>query len=733
MDLELLKAARARNIVAFCKLIDPQRSAEPSINHASISINHQPAFCSCLCYCFHFECTSSRRSDDQIMQSAAKSTSSTDRGQPTDDSTTNSAANTCPLIRQVTADGSGVLHIAASFGDVKPVEAVMERQRNEGGVAAVAALLRAENNRGDRPLHHAAATGSRETTERIVERAKQIMGEESEAAFVWFLRARNLDGQTCLHEAVRLGHRDVVEYLVREDARCCCRVPNRSREVAQPLVQAVDNERISPLYLATTLLREEIVEALLAESVASVISPSYSGPAGKTALHAAVLLSKELSSILVNWKPSLIRTPDESGSTPLHYLADGKYTDEASCISITELLLNKDPSSGYCEDSEDSLPIHVAAAYNTLCIIDQFVKMCPGCESSRNASGQTILHVAVQRGSYDIVRLVCSDVRFKMILNTKDNDGNTALHLAVQKGCRKTFGFLIGNRGVCVSTRNKNGYTPLDLAVLNKTSRWTYVTYWPGHQRWICNSLLAAGADYGTFRADHLPAGNIPAAAATDQAADSQAFSETLSKSAAVMATCAALLFNAALNMFLNADSVYRTSKNTTAAAATPQGIDQARLYLKVKKLSADSLSVSACAILLFAIAGFPILPGAIGRTVALILGLGVLVVSSMISLQALAERLDLSRVYGTGMGAFCLLLSLFYAVLRKYFHRTNLLVIPVLVAWQDSGSVVSMAAPLSVVWHDNTTMLSRHQQCLPRQKLCVTALFCHVVKKFIR
>uniref|UniRef100_J3MW88 Uncharacterized protein n=1 Tax=Oryza brachyantha TaxID=4533 RepID=J3MW88_ORYBR len=476
MDLELLKAANAGNIDAFCKLIDPERSAQASIDHASININHQPAFCSCLCYCFHFKCTSSRRSDEQanqIMQSLAKSTSSTDIGQPTDDNTINLVANTCPLIWQVTADGSGVLHIAASFGDVKPVEAILTPQQNRG---IAAALLRAKNNRGDRPLHQAASTGSRETTERIVEKAKEIMGE-SDANFVWFLRARNLDGQTCLHEAVRLGHKDVVEYLAQEDARLGVERP--SREVAQPLVQSVDNEGISPLYLATTLLKEEIINALLLESVASMISPSYSGPAGKTALHAAVPLSKELSSILVNWKPSLIRIPDESGSTPLHYLADGKYTDKPSCISITELLLSKDPSSGYCEDSKGSLPIHVAAAYNTVGVIDQFVKMCPGCELSCNASGQTILHVAVQRGSYDIVGLVCSEVRFKMILNTKDNDGNTALHLAVQKGCHKTFGFLIGNRDVSTSIRNKNGYTPLDHAVLNKTSRWTYATYWP--------------------------------------------------------------------------------------------------------------------------------------------------------------------------------------------------------------------------------------------------------------
>ncbi|XP_015611298.2 protein ACCELERATED CELL DEATH 6 [Oryza sativa Japonica Group] len=701
MNVELLEAARAGNANAFCELvIDPARS-----------INHEPfrsASCSCLLfrstssgsYCLCFECTSSRNSDQE--KSPNKHNALTRSDAPS--TFTRDTRDMLHAIQGVTVEGDGVLHIAASFGVLEPVKTVLEAQNG----AFATALLQAENNKGDRPLHCAATTGSIVTVKLIVDEAEKIMRAQSDT-FAWFLRAKNLDGQTCLHEAVRHGHEDVVKYLVSKDADL--------GDVPLPLVQIVDNEGTSPLYLATTLRRDSIVKVLTEAAPSGMPrAASYSGPAGKTALHAAVLFSEELSRTLVNWNHSLIKIRDESGSTPLHYLADGKYTTEPSCISVTELLLKKDPSSGYCEDSEGSLPIHIAAANGTLGIIDQLIKLCPGCESSCNASGQTILHIAVQTESHDVVRFVCSNEMFKMVLNMKDYDGNTALHLAVQKGHNKTFGILMGCKNVSLSIRNRNGYTPLDHAVLNKTSGLTYATYWPGHQRWVCNSLLAAGADFGTFRADHLSS-KIPEQAKADR----EAFSDTLSKSAAVMATCAALLFNAALNIFLNVQAIYHNNNTSTNNNNATQGSDQLKQIQKVKKLSGDSLSISACAILLFAIAGFPILPGVIGRTFALILGLGVLIGSSMISLQALAARLDLAKVYGTGIGAFCVIFSLLCVtlctnLLRKIVQHARPL-------WDRCGARGFFRSILNVRRAQNYSAIPLLQVCAFIEVLLLTCL----------
>lgn len=179
----------------------------------------------------------------------------------------------------------------------------------------------------------------------------------------------------------------------------------------------------------------------------------------------------------MDWKPTLIKVPDESGRTPLHYLADKKYNSGRSSISITTLLLEKDPSSGYCEDSEGSLPIHIAAANGFLRIVCQLIKMSPGCQLSCDASGQTILHVALKMKRYIVVRYICWNRSWsKMILNTQDKNGNTVLHLAVQQGSSCTFRILMERKEVFLSFRNRNGHTPLDLAVMGCRSE---LKLWP--------------------------------------------------------------------------------------------------------------------------------------------------------------------------------------------------------------------------------------------------------------
>lgn len=270
------------------------------------------------------------------------------------------------------------------------------------------------------------------------------------------LREKNGKGETCLHEAVRCGKRNAVERLVEEDVKV-----SRS-DSNYVLLHIDDKEGVSPLYLATTLRQLEIVRFLTQQQRCSdVLYPtaSYAGPGSKTALHVAVLLSKELSELLAKWKDELIDKADAFGSMTFHLLTS---TKDRTIMKLLEM----DATSGYRLDQEGSLPIHVASANGSRELVRLLSQRRPNCSLSCNNLGQTILHVAIQNGSSNVVDYVCSGQKFPRIFNIRDTDGNTALHFSVLQGSQLIFCRLIQRREVCLNFANKDERTPLDLAQL---------------------------------------------------------------------------------------------------------------------------------------------------------------------------------------------------------------------------------------------------------------------------
>jgi ankyrin repeat protein len=168
-----------------------------------------------------------------------------------------------------------VLHIAAKLGHVDLVRAISMR---EGLVVNVPA----KNKRGETPLHCAAANGNVDMIDLLILMAGEVGAMQ-------LLSERNHNGETCLHEAVRCGNIEAAKRLDMADLavqhyRDICR--------GRALVQIEDDEGVSPLYLATTLCRFEIVRCLTEREQDARYSASYTGPEKKTAMHAAVLVSK---------------------------------------------------------------------------------------------------------------------------------------------------------------------------------------------------------------------------------------------------------------------------------------------------------------------------------------------------------------------------------------------------------------------------------------------------------
>lgn len=168
-------------------------------------------------------------------------------------------------LKGVTAEGSSVLHIAASRGHLELVVMICTHDIS---------LIKSRNNQLDTPLICAARAGHVDVVDYLV-RAALAMQESEHPVLI---RAWNSGGATAMHEAIRNGYAPVLQKLMSSDSR---------------LAAMVDDKGVSLLYLAVVSNRPDMVGILIGESSDGVKSPaSYAGPDGKTALHAAVYIGK---------------------------------------------------------------------------------------------------------------------------------------------------------------------------------------------------------------------------------------------------------------------------------------------------------------------------------------------------------------------------------------------------------------------------------------------------------
>jgi ankyrin repeat protein len=81
-----------------------------------------------------------------------------------------------------------------------------------------------------------------------------------------------------------------------------------------------------------------------------------------------------------------------------------------------------------------------------------------------DAKGRNILHRAVEHGQERVVRHICQNDMFAMLLNATDSDGNTSLHLAVKHEHPRIVSLLLATTSVELGITNKERLTARDLA-----------------------------------------------------------------------------------------------------------------------------------------------------------------------------------------------------------------------------------------------------------------------------
>ncbi|XP_059310370.1 protein ACCELERATED CELL DEATH 6-like [Lycium ferocissimum] len=305
------------------------------------------------------------------------------------------------ITRQLTPYKNTVLHIAAgrkftNFSQLIPFKnTVLHKaaahctnffyEDAEDFLAIVSQdLLFRLNSNGDTCIHVAAKKGHFNLIEALIGYMKQNFPADLESGIEpahELLRISNSEGNMALHEAVMHRRHRVVEMLVREDADFTYPPNNASK---------------SPLFLAM-----ENKDKVSAKLILSSRSPSYAGPYGTTALHAAALIrygAYDCLVMILEKEPSLIKQVDDEGWSPLHFAA---FLGSSGTVRA---LLKKDKQMAYETIKEDNkTPLHLAALNDRSLTVKEIIKQCPDSNEAVTSRGHNALRLARLNGSLIVV------------------------------------------------------------------------------------------------------------------------------------------------------------------------------------------------------------------------------------------------------------------------------------------------------------------------------------------
>ncbi|KAH7843109.1 hypothetical protein Vadar_012712 [Vaccinium darrowii] len=336
-----------------------------------------------------------------------------------------------------TPNHNTILHVAAHFGKLYCVAKILEKKPY---------LIQLKNSNNEYPLHVAVREKHYDVVKTLIDHAKELSQDPESGCTTRseLLRSINVHGDTTLHLAVQEGDAKIVRLLVKEDP---------------DFVSPKNMSGRTPLYLAA---EREDGYSMVVSILAGSQSPIYTGPRGRTALHASAISGNEgsllelLDRIFIS--KDLIDQADIEGWTPLHYASHhGNY-----CAA--RLLLRRDKSIGYTRTPGKLTALHIAAAANNKWGMEEILSECSDCWEMVNDKGRNILHIAVDAEAERVVEFIMKTDWLESLINQKDFEGNTPLHLVASSDMKDMDALINHPRANLYAMNNKNK-TPLDVAI----------------------------------------------------------------------------------------------------------------------------------------------------------------------------------------------------------------------------------------------------------------------------
>ncbi|KAI3961364.1 hypothetical protein MKW92_022984 [Papaver armeniacum] len=200
-----------------------------------------------------------------------------------------------------------------------------------------------------------------------------------------------------------------------------------------------------------------------------ILERVITGYGNETPLHISAMCGHvEFAAKILMLKPELASKVDSKGFSPLHLASLRKNID------MVRVLLAADPDVCVATDQDGRTPLHLAAIKGQLENMKLLIETKPDTIKILLGHAENILHFCVKHNRLEALKLLIGvvgnrldptdDDQEPVCVNSRDAHGNTILHLAVARRQMKMIEYLVNNSlGIEINALNKNGFTAVDI------------------------------------------------------------------------------------------------------------------------------------------------------------------------------------------------------------------------------------------------------------------------------
>ncbi|XP_058202968.1 ankyrin repeat-containing protein BDA1-like [Rhododendron vialii] len=179
---------------------------------------------------------------------------------------------------------------------------------------------------------------------------------------------------------------------------------------------------------------------------------------GKNPLHVSTSIGQlEFVLKLLEIKPKLAKVLDTELGAALHIAsANGD-------VKIVEALVGLSPEMCMARNRDGNNPLHIAAMEGKVDVLKKLVETCPLAAQVILDRGDTILHLCVKYNQLECLQLLLEMIRDPEFVQSKDANGNSMLHIAVFSKRFEIVEHVLNSTRIDVDATNGAGWTAMDI------------------------------------------------------------------------------------------------------------------------------------------------------------------------------------------------------------------------------------------------------------------------------